>query len=194
MKSRTSIDFPIRVDFIKSVAFPVLDQLGMTFAPGKKQLKPVSGPAWDRDLVVDLERMCEQYGIEVLVSLVEDGELDELCIPDLVRKAKQFGIHTIRFPIRDMGVPKNSESFSSMVDQVVGKLREKKKIAVHCKGGLGRAGTVAACISIVASNWELSSGDAIRLVRTARPGTIENSLQESFVRSFADRDRLHTPL
>jgi len=194
MRSRTSLDFPIRVDFIKSVAFPVLNQLGMTFAPGKKQLNPVSGPAWDRDLVVDLEGMREQYGIEVLVSLVEDGELDDLCIPDLVGKAEQFGIHTLRFPIRDMGVPKNLEAFSLMVDQIVDELREEKKIAVHCKGGLGRAGTVAACISIAASNWELAGGDAIRLVWTARPGAIENSLQESFVRSFADRDRFHIPL
>lgn len=194
MRPRTSIDFPIRVDFIKSVAFPVLDQLGMTFAPGKKQLNPVSGPAWDRDLVVDLERMCKQYGIEVLVSLVEDGELDELCIPDLVGIAKQFGMHTFRFPIRDLSVPNNSESFSSIVDQVVGELRARKKIAVHCKGGLGRAGTVAACISIAASNWELAGGKAIRLVRTARPGAIENSLQESFVRSFADRDRFRIHL
>jgi protein-tyrosine phosphatase len=194
MRARTSSDFPIRVDFIKSGAFPILGQLGMTFAPGKKQLNPVSGPAWDRDLGIDLERMREHYGIEVLVSLVEDGELDELCIAELVGKANEADIRTIRFPIRDMSVPKNPESFSSMVDQVVGKLREKKKIAVHCKGGLGRAGTVAACISIAASNWELAGGDAIKLVRTARPGTVENSLQESFVRSFADRDRFHIPL
>jgi len=194
MKSRTSIDFPIRVDFIKSVAFPVLDLLGMTFAPGKKQLNPVSGPAWDRDLEVDLERMSENYSVDVLVSLIEDSELGELCIPELVGQAKEAGIRTIRFPIRDMGVPKDLESFSSMVNQVVDELRAQNKVAVHCKGGLGRAGTVAACISIAASNWELSGGDAIRLVRTARPGTIENSLQESFVRSFADQDNFHRPL
>lgn len=194
MRPRTSIDFPIRVDFIKSVAFPVLDQLGMTFAPGKKQLNPVSGPAWDRDLVVDLGRMREHYGVKVLVSLIEDRELGELCIPELVGKAKEAGIRTIRFPIRDMGEPKDLDSFLSMVDQVVDELRAKKKIAVHCKGGLGRAGTVAACISIAASNWELAGGDAIQLVRTARPGTIENSLQESFVRSFADQDRFRIPL
>lgn len=186
MRPRTSIDFPIRVDFIKSVAFPVLDQLGMTFAPGKKQLNPVSGPAWGRDLEVDLERMSEHYGIEVLVSLVEDGELDELCIVELVGKAKEAGIRTIRFPIRDMGVPKDLDAFSLMVDEVVGELRAQKKIAVHCKGGLGRAGSVSACISIVASEWELTGEDAIELVRTARPGTIENSHQESFVRAFAD--------
>lgn len=191
MRSRTSIDIPIRVDFIKSAAFPVLDQLGMTFAPGKKQLNPMNGPPWDRDLVVDLERMREHYSVEVLVSLIEDSELDELCIPDLVGKAKEAGIRTIRSPIQDMGVPKNLESFSAMVDQVVDELRAQKKTAVHCKGGLGRAGTVAACISVAASNWQLAGGSAIKLVRTARPGTIENSLQESFVRSFADRERFH---
>lgn len=84
----------------------------------------------DSDLVVDLKRLREQYGIEVLVSLVEDSEFDELCIPDLVGKAKQFGIHTLRFPIRDLGVPKNLEAFSLMVDQIVDELREEKKIAI----------------------------------------------------------------
>ena len=53
--------------------------------------------------------------------------------------------------------------------------------AVHCHAGLGRTGTiVAACL--------MSEGhyvrDAIRIVRGARPGTIETSSQSSFLHSF----------
>jgi ADP-ribosyl-[dinitrogen reductase] hydrolase len=51
---------------------------------------------------------------------------------------------------------------------------------VHCRGGLGRAGTVAACLLI---EFGTSPAEAITLVQTQRPGAIETMAQENYVRA-----------
>lgn len=184
MNIRTSEDSPIRIDFIQSAEFPKLNRLGVTFAPGKKQPNPLSGPAWDRDLVTDLVRMRDHYGIDVLLSLIEDRELEELQIPDLVEQAEKVGIRVIRFPIADMSVPEDLGAFAAVVRDVLDELDSGKHVAVHCKGGLGRAGTAAACTSIIASDLMLGIDEAMELVRKTRKGAIENDMQESFVADF----------
>ena len=50
-------------------------------------------------------------------------------------------------------------------------------------GGLGRSGTIAACV-LAARGVE--PGRAIELVRAARPGAIENAAQEAFVGQFRE--------
>nr|WP_264185419.1 dual specificity protein phosphatase family protein [Roseicella aerolata] len=51
-------------------------------------------------------------------------------------------------------------------------------VAVHCAAGLGRSGTVAACLLLEAG---IAPGQAIAMVRAARPGAIETPEQEGFV-------------
>ena len=49
---------------------------------------------------------------------------------------------------------------------------------VHCRGGRGRAGTVAARILVELGH---ASADAVDMVRTARPGAIETHAQWNYV-------------
>ena len=60
-----------------------------------------------------------------------------------------------------------------------GRLRDGFSVLVHCKGGLGRAGTIAARLLIELS---LSPREAVYAVRHARPGAIETSEQHEYVR------------
>jgi len=52
------------------------------------------------------------------------------------------------------------------------------KILLHCRGGIGRTGTIAARL-LVESGFEPT--DAIVRVRRARAGTIETPAQEQYV-------------
>lgn len=49
---------------------------------------------------------------------------------------------------------------------------------MHCRAGLGRTGTVAARLLV---EHGARPADAIALVRTVRPGSIETVEQESYV-------------
>jgi ADP-ribosyl-[dinitrogen reductase] hydrolase len=59
------------------------------------------------------------------------------------------------------------------------RLAAGERVVVHCKGGLGRTGTITARLLVESG---VAADSAISLVRTARPGAIENDAQESYVR------------
>lgn len=64
---------------------------------------------------------------------------------------------------------------------------------VHCGGGKGRAGTFAACClamwgsspppDVAADKPVMSAQEAVRHVRSLRPGSIETQEQEAFVQA-----------
>ena len=63
------------------------------------------------------------------------------------------------------------------------KLSAGKNVLLHCVGGLGRSGLVAA--SYLKSKFDISSDEAISLVRQFRSErAVENRLQEDFVREY----------
>ena len=63
---------------------------------------------------------------------------------------------------------------------LIDRLAAGQNIFIHCMGGLGRTGVVAAMLLIEA---EIPVDKAIKLVRQSRPHTIETSEQEAFVRN-----------
>jgi protein-tyrosine phosphatase len=83
--------------------------------------------------------------------------------------------------IVDGSVPSQTE-MHNIVDWIDSQLSTQKNVIVHCVGGLGRAGTVAAC-------WLKRDGTegatAIQTVREVRsPRAIETVPQEEFVLAF----------
>ncbi len=182
-KAKTSETDPIRVDFIRSKEFPILNRLGMTFAPGKKQRDALTG-VWDRELRTDIARLASEFGTGTLISLLEDHELETLRIPDLALECDLARINLVRFPVRDVSVPESMEDFVLMVAEAVDALKFGETVVTHCKGGLGRAGLTAACIAIGATDAEISAIEAIKLVRQTRKGTVETLAQEEFVLEF----------
>ena len=60
-------------------------------------------------------------------------------------------------------------------------LRHGRNVLVHCRGGLGRSGTIAARL-LVELGWP--AADAIAAVRAQRKGAIETSAQEQHVRQL----------
>ena len=89
-------------------------------------------------------------------------------------------------PIVDVSVP--DERFEQEWD-LAGKelrslLRRRLDVLVHCRGGLGRAGTIAARLL---AELGMEPKQAIASVRAVRPGAIENSDQEDFTRRGNDR-------
>jgi len=65
-------------------------------------------------------------------------------------------------------------------------LSKKQNVLIHCVGGLGRSGTVAACYLI--KYYGLSAKDAVARVRKYRSlRAVESIEQERFIEEFAKR-------
>jgi protein-tyrosine phosphatase len=176
---RTSENDPIRVDFVAQEAHGLPGRLGLTIAPGKKDLPGF----WDRDLDADLHRLREHYGADVLVSLLEKAEYKSLGIEELTPAAAGMGIEVLRLPIPDVSVPASLAAVRRIVRSIVAAMAAGRTVVIHCRGGLGRSGLVGACCLVACGR---APAEAISAVREARPGAVETSEQERFVSRFAD--------
>ncbi|MFO0590555.1 MAG: cyclin-dependent kinase inhibitor 3 family protein [Polyangiaceae bacterium] len=186
---KTSASHPIYVDFLPADAAAGPGRIGLTIAPGK-QASGIDGE-WRRDVDMDLARLRSEYDAGVLVSLCEPHELAFLKIADLHARARAHGIAVEPFPYADGGVPGALSDLASLLERMAGAVREGRTVVIHCRGGLGRSGTVAACALIARG---ASAEDAIRVVRASRKGAVENERQEEFVRQFADWHSRRQPL
>ena len=176
---RSSDTHPIRIDSVQPNAGWAL--IGMSFCPGKKQVDGRSGD-WHRDLASDLARV-QQWGASLVISLIEDHEFDELQVRQLPDDVQRLGMKWRHLPIRDMSLPGKdfNDLWPEVGQEIMSTLQAGQRIFLHCKGGLGRTGTVAACLLIESG---MAAEEAIVQVRLARPKTIETALQEWYVMHY----------
>jgi protein-tyrosine phosphatase len=176
---RTSETHPINVDWL---ATPWTGRVGLTFAPGKKDRFAATG-AWDRDLSTDLDRLRRAFGVAHLVSLIEDHELELLQIQGLVEEATLAGLAVRRFPVRDVSTPVSTSDVRVLVREIVQWAETGENVVIHCRGGLGRAGTIGGCVLRAAG---LDGETALAQLNAARgPNCPETAGQRDFVRSFS---------
>lgn len=154
--------------------------VGITFAPGKKQAEAMTG-SWNRDLGTELAAICS-WGANHFVSLIEPWEFLELQISELPSHAALLGLHWHGLPIVDGAAPDANflSAWSTLGPALSKALLGGQKVVVHCKGGLGRAGTVA-CMLLLDSGAMISGSEVMREVRRVRPGALETQEQEHFV-------------
>ncbi|EAW33983.1 cyclin-dependent kinase inhibitor 3 family protein [Lyngbya sp. PCC 8106] len=177
---RTSQNDPITVDFLPPNQILTLGQIGLTFAPGKKHQGMHF--MWDRSLEQDLDRLRNNYQTDVLISLIESHEFEAVQIPDLIVQAQARKMQTIWFPIPDMSVPNSIDELILLVQKILLNTQQNKTVVIHCMGGLGRTGMVAACC-LVALGY--SPEKAIKTVREIRQYSIETQQQEDYISEFA---------
>ena len=189
---RDSTSHPLRID-----SLPVGNgHLGLTLCPGKKG-DSVFGAEWDRDLDVDLD-VIKAWGAQAVVTLIEDSEFDLLSVKGLGDESRARGMDWHHFPTPDLGVPtpKAMERWRELSPRLHRILENGGRVLVHCRGGLGRAGTIAALLLVERGR---PAGEAMTLVRAARPGSIETGKQERLVTDYARHEglpliRLHASL
>jgi ADP-ribosyl-[dinitrogen reductase] hydrolase len=174
-QAKTSLSHPLRID---AVQVPGGGLIGITFCPGKKQAFAATG-AWDRDLGLDIE-VIRQWGATDVVTLMESDELKLVGAHEIGAFVTRNGMVWHHLPIVDRDTPAKSfeAGWKESGPALRARLRDGGRIVVHCLGGLGRAGTIAARLL---AEMGMEPQLAIRTVRAARPGAIENDQQAGYV-------------
>lgn len=129
-------------------------------------------PGLSRDLEDDLMAL-KKVNVDHLISLEEKDHYS----PEAIER---HGIRLFRMPVKDMHAPGVEETMN-MVMQMAETIGNKGTIAVHCRAGLGRTGTLLACF-LVASGTEVE--EAISQVRCQDPRMIQSRVQEEFISEF----------
>ena len=115
-----------------------------------------------------------------MLTLNEPAELVALKVPHLGTEIRSRGLHWRHLPIADYSVP--TEAFEKQWEthgrEIRALLRSGNDVLVHCKGGLGRAGMIAARLLV---ELGMAPEQAIREVRRARKGAIETPSQLALV-------------
>ncbi len=179
MTAKTSESHPLRIDLVGIRGLK--GRIGLTFCPGKKQANALTG-RWDRNLDLDLDSI-RDFGAKALVTLMEYSELKKVLVPgkELEAKSASRGIDWHHLPIRDVRVP--DQSFETLWTYTGARIRrhliDGENVVIHCTGGLGRTGTIAARLLV---EFGVDPERAVREIRKARPGSIETREQEEYVR------------
>src|SRR5688572_25036717 len=132
-------------------------------------------------------------GVRTFIDLTESHELDPYDRL-LAAEAKARGAQArhVRFPIRDVSVPRSAEVMREILDAIDAGLRYGGKVYVHCWGGVGRTGTVVGC-HLVRSG--LSGEEALARVAalfrsmeksSRRNRSPETDEQEAYVRAWRE--------
>ena len=135
------------------------------------------------DLMEEFFDFLDSNRYRSLVSLVEVHEFDQfISYPKFEEKIGKRNFSWFFHPLKDMTAPDEifRERFFETQSHFLENLRAGKKIAIHCKGGLGRSGTIAA---LLLRHLGFSAEKSIELVRKSRPGAIETEEQEIFIQS-----------
>ncbi len=175
MNPRTSQSHPLSIAALDT---PGGGRIGMTFCPGKIDPFAMSGP-WARDLDADLGAI-QAWGAAALVTLVEQHELVHLGVGGLGQRVQARGLDWYHLPIRDVSIPTpDFETQWRITGQALRAcLLGGQSLVVHCRGGLGRTGLIAARLLIELGE---SPQAALLRVRAARPGAVETREQEMYV-------------
>jgi len=173
---RTSLTHPLQIAEVR--ATPSQGRIGITFCPGKHDRAAITG-AWARDLGLDLDAIVA-WGARLVLTLLEPAELVQLKVPDLGSEVRRRGLEWRHLPIPDCGVP--SDKFEKQWETHGREIRELLRggadVLVHCKGGLGRAGMIAARLL---AELGMAPEAAVTEVRRARRGAIETPSQLALV-------------
>ena len=146
--------------------------LSITILPGRRDTL--------RNLDDDLETLRHE-GVNAVLCCVPAEELASYGVENLLTKYAGAGLDVYHLPVMDQRVCSKQE-MAAATDWIRGELESGRHIMLHCVGGLGRSGMVAACWLRACGLTPQEAIDEVRRVRG--PRAVETGIQEDMVRNF----------
>jgi atypical dual specificity phosphatase len=124
------------------------------------------------EIAYDLEAL-RRVGITLLVTLETDRFPEAMLAP--------FGLRGLFFPFKDMSAPTVDAALAHCA-QIERLLAAGEVIALHCRAGLGRTGTMLVAQLIYEGSSAL---EALELARRIEPRWVQSAEQVEFLEQFA---------
>ena len=127
----------------------------------------------------------QQAGIVRIFVLSEASECNSATGTDLLKLYAENGIKVVHFPVKDFGAWKQAD-FNEKAHQLYHHLLQGENVAFHCRGGIGRTGTLIA--AVVSKALKVDGETAIGYVRKhGHPRSVETIEQKVLVKSFSEK-------
>ena len=148
--------------------------LGVSQFPGKNLQNIFDLSSFLKDL-----QIIKKQKVKIIVSLLPENEKNKLGLDDLIWSKEE--VEYIQFPINDFSVPpkKKFNELKKLISFIKENLMLSKHILIHCNGGKGRSGMIAALVLKA-----MKEKDTINKVRENVFGAIETEEQETFVENW----------
>lgn len=128
-----------------------------------------------------------KFGITHFIDLTEGGELSPYSqwLPS--------GCTYTRFGIKDCGTPRSMQEVTELLETIISTIKSDKnaKIYIHCRGGIGRTGTIVGCYyAMLLKNYTLANNLLQKQFSESPKSTFrrtpETLQQSQFIMRYAD--------
>lgn len=113
-----------------------------------------------------------QAGADAVVTMMTDEELARFEVTSLPDVVRQRGMAWFHFPVEDDAAPGQAfeQSWQTHKSQVLSLIGQGRCVAIHCRGGSGRTGLMAA---VILRELGLDEARATALVKGLRPNSLK---------------------
>lgn len=113
-------------------------------------------------------------GIRRVVSLLEPAEAAALGLGSEAQLVTAESMSFVSYPIPDMGLPASVNSFAALARDLYGRIESGDNTLVHCRGGVGRSGLLAAAVLLCSGMEAQRACEQVTRIRGLRsPETSE---------------------
>jgi protein-tyrosine phosphatase len=137
----------------------------------------------DLELAASLEQL-KNDGVTVVATALSDEEMQSKGVASLGELTKQLGMSWVHLPIEDDCAPSDAfaQQWKDASPTIQQALDQGQKVAMHCMGGSGRTGLLAAN-ALLERKWPLSKIKTE--VQALRPGAFTKQVQIDYVDALA---------
>ena len=160
----------------------VLAKVYTIAGPWKGRLSIIPRPRGGEWLQDEMEALREE-GIDIIVSLLTTGEVQELELADEAALARTKGLQFLHYPIPDYSVPSSLPETRAFIEKLDEALTRGENVGIHCRQGIGRSATIA---SLLLLWWKVPPEEALNRVATARGCSVpDTDEQREWIGKFA---------
>lgn len=120
-------------------------------------------------------RSLRQDGVDILVSMLTRDEETMCGLESEGRLARDGGMDFISHPIPDRNVPDSPNETWTLARSLADRFGSGKRIAVHCRMGIGRSPLLLACILV---SRGVASEDAWGAIAAARGCDVPDTFEQ----------------